>query len=61
LDYLFPDRLFASFQPGKEVRCRYKGQDFVGFMGVLSANVILPTDLAIGRAVSHGFGWLGRL
>lgn len=61
LDYLFPDRLYASFQPDREVRCRYKNQDFVGFVGILTANVILPADLAIGRAVSHGFGWLARL
>ena len=60
LEYSYPERLFATFAQEQEVRCHYKGQVFVGFKGVLSANLILPEDLAIGKAVSHGFGWLGK-
>jgi len=36
----------------------YKGQKLMGFKGTLVANVDLPDDIAIGKAVSYG--WLVR-
>lgn len=56
----FPHQLYAAFQLHRVQPCRHKGQEFLGFTGDLLANVDLPDGFAIGRAVSHGFGWMGR-
>lgn len=42
----------------KIVRPKHKGVSMLGFLGTLWVNTILPEQAAIGRAVSHGFGWL---
>lgn len=52
------ERLTVTFQPHRQLTCKYKDQNFVGFYGKLLTNARLPDDLAIGKAVSHGFGWL---
>lgn len=57
----FPGRLYATVQIHRAVPCRYKDQTFVGFGGTLLTNADLPDDIAIGRAVSHGYGWLRRI
>lgn len=54
------ERVYASFQLRRVVSCRYKEQNLVGFLGTLLTNLDLPDDIAIGKAVSHGFGWLKR-
>ncbi|MBI4864168.1 MAG: CRISPR-associated endonuclease Cas6 [Candidatus Riflebacteria bacterium] len=54
----FPERLFAAFAARRSITCRYKDQEFAGFLGTLVTNAVLPDHLAIGRAVSHGYGWL---
>lgn len=56
-----PGRLYAAVQVRRGIPCRYKDQTFVGFLGTLLANVDIPDDMAIGRAVSHGYGWLKRV
>jgi len=61
LNIEFPDRLYATVQVYRTVTCFYKGQRLLGFMGRLLTNVLLPDDLAVGRAVSHGYGWLKRV
>lgn len=58
LKYEFPARLFCAFQEKRQVQCKYKNRVFLGFFGELSVNAMLPNDLSIGKAVSHGFGWL---
>ncbi len=52
------DRLSVQFEKQRQVRCRYKNQVFIGFYGALRVNARLPDGIAIGKAVSHGFGWL---
>lgn len=52
------ERLTVTFQPHRQLTCKYKDKSFLGFYGTLLTNVDLPNDLAIGKAVSHGFGWL---
>ncbi len=56
----FPERLYAAFDPDRSQPCRYKGVDLIGFGGQLLTNVDLPDGFALGRAVSHGYGWLCR-
>jgi hypothetical protein len=56
----FPGRLYAAFELGSVRQCRYKDVSLLGFRGKLLTNVDLPDDLAIGRATSHGYGWLRR-
>lgn len=53
-----PDRLLVQFEKQRQVQCRYKNQTFIGFHGKLRVNARLPDGIAIGKAVSHGFGWL---
>lgn len=54
-------RLYATVQVHRAVTCRYKDQRLLGFTGDLLTNALLPNDIAVGRAVSHGYGWLKRL
>lgn len=54
----FPERLYGTFIRSKSQPCYYKGQKLIGIEGELISNALLPNDLAIGHAVSHGFGWL---
>lgn len=56
----FGERLFAAFECQGTVPCTYKAQKLMGFRGTLVANADLPDDIAIGKAVSHGYGWLVR-
>jgi hypothetical protein len=56
----FPDRLYAAFDLHETHPCPYKGNDLLGFRGRLLANVDLPDGFSMGRAVSHGYGWLFR-
>lgn len=57
----FPGRLYATVQVYRAVTCRYKDQRLLGFTGRLLTNASLPDDIAVGRAVSHGYGWLKRV
>jgi hypothetical protein len=56
----FSDRLYAAFELRRMKRCEYKGVELLGFLGRLLTNVDLPDGFALGRAVSHGFGWIVR-
>lgn len=53
-------QIYAAFQIRRIVPCKYKEHTFMGFLGTLLTNVALPDDVAIGKAVSHGYGWLKR-
>jgi hypothetical protein len=53
-------RLYAAFELRATQPCRYKHVELLGFRGRLLANVDLPDGFALGRAVSHGYGWLCR-
>jgi hypothetical protein len=54
----FSERLYAAFEMKSARPCEYKGVQVMGFTGCLMANVDLPDGFAIGRAVSHGYGWI---
>jgi hypothetical protein len=53
-------RLFAAFEMRSSQPCPYKGVKLLGFRGRLLTNLDLPDGFAIGRAVSHGHGWIER-
>ena len=53
-------RLLAAVTPRRQVRVAYKGIDRAGFVGELVANLELPPEAAVGRAVSVGYGRLVR-
>ena len=58
LDIHFPVQLYAAFTRSRPRPCHYKGQELIGIDGDMACNAVLPEGLAIGHAVSHGFGWL---
>lgn len=53
-----PGRLYAAFESQRVVECPYKDVQMTGFLGHLLCNVELPEGLAMGRAISHGYGWV---
>ena len=58
LDIHFPVQLYAAFTRSRLRPCHYKGQELIGIDGEMACNAVLAEGLAIGHAVSHGFGWL---
>jgi hypothetical protein len=54
------ETVYAAFEPEREVPCVVKGVSLLGFQGSFVTNLELPDDLALGRSVSHGFGWFRR-
>lgn len=60
LGIYFDDRLYAAFFLRRSCACQYKDQRLLGFWGTLVTNADLPSDLAIGKAVSHGYGWIQK-
>lgn len=61
LNIFFQDRLYVGFVCNKSRVCRYKDTSLLGFQGTLLTNIDLPSGFAIGKAVSHGYGWLERV
>lgn len=51
------ETLYAAFEIKECVNAHYKEQNLMGFLGDFVTNLILPNDVAIGRSVSHGYGW----
>lgn len=54
------DVVYAAFELERDVPCALKGTSLIGFEGSFVANLELSDALAIGRSVSHGFGWFRR-
>lgn len=54
------ETVYAAFEPAREVPCVVKDNALIGFEGSFVTNLELPDDLALGRSVSHGFGWFRR-
>lgn len=54
----FPVNLYATFTHVRGRVAHYKQQDLIGITGRFVCNAALPPDLAIGHAVSHGYGWI---
>lgn len=61
LDIFLQERLYAGFIFKKSRICHYKEASLLGFQGTLLTNIDLPSGFAIGKAVSHGYGWLERV
>jgi len=55
------ETVYAAFEPSGEVPCTVKGVSLIGFEGTFVTNLALPDGLALGRSVSHGFGWFRRI
>lgn len=55
------ERVFAAVEPAREATYAVKDVPHLGFEGAFVTNLALPDHLALGRAVSHGFGWFTRL
>ena len=53
-------RIFAAFEMESSRPCPYKGVQLLGFRGRLLTNLDLPDGFALGRSVSHGYGWIER-
>lgn len=60
LEVHVPERLYAGFTQFQSQPCHYKNQPLLGLTGTFLCNAHLPDGLALGHAVSHGFGWLSR-
>jgi hypothetical protein len=54
------ETVYAAFEPEREVSCVVKGTSLRGYLGSFVTNLDIPDDLALGRSVSHGFGWFRR-
>ena len=52
--------MYAAFECEREVPRRLKDVSLVGFTGAFVTNLALPDHLALGRSVSHGFGWFRK-
>lgn len=55
------ETVYAAFECEREVACRLKDVALVGFAGAFVTNLALPDHLALGRSVSHGFGWFRKV
>lgn len=55
------ETVYAAFELEHDVPCAVKGVPLVGFEGTFVTNLDLPDALALGRSVSHGFGWFQRV
>jgi len=53
----FEVQLYAAFTEIETCQCYYKKQIMLGIKGQFVSNALLPDGLAIGHAVSHGYGW----
>jgi hypothetical protein len=51
-------QVYAAIQPKQKLWCSLKGQKLCGLLGTLLTNIDLPDDFALGKAVSHGYGWI---
>lgn len=60
LDVWIQERVFAAVEITRSQHCLYKDVRMLGFQGVLITNLDLPDGFALGRAVSHGYGWIVR-
>lgn len=60
LGWYFDDTVYAAVEVSREVPCVVKDTGLVGFEGTFVTNLDLPDHLALGRSVSHGFGWFTR-
>ena len=58
LEIDFPVQLYAAFTQLRTQSCFYKKQKLLGLSGDFVCNAVLPSGLAIGHAVSHGYGWI---
>jgi hypothetical protein len=61
LGWFFEDTVYAAVEPTRTCPCVVKDVPHLGFEGSFVTNLELPDHLAVGRSVSHGYGWFLRL
>ncbi|OQW94303.1 MAG: hypothetical protein BWK79_06560 [Beggiatoa sp. IS2] len=54
----FTAQLYAAFTQASANTTFYKEEKLMGIMGKFVTNALLPSGFAMGRAVSHGYGWV---
>lgn len=52
------ERIYAAVIPKRKIWCSYKDQRLRGFLGMFVTNTDLPAGFGLGKAVSHGYGWI---
>lgn len=60
LGHRLDGQVYAAMFPRRRIQCPYKDQRLLGFMGIFVTNLSLPDNFALGKAVSHGYGWLQK-
>ncbi len=58
--YAPDETVYAAFELQRERACVLKSVSLVGFEGTFVTNLELPDHLALGKSVSHGYGWFAR-
>lgn len=58
MGWRLPERLEVNLQYLSFMqKVKFHGNPMLAFNATYDANVLLPSGLALGKAVSHGFGW----
>lgn len=60
LGWNVPAKIAVRVEDPRELVCSLKGLPLRGFLATFSCNLHLSAGLALGRSVSHGFGWIER-
>lgn len=51
----------VEFDPDKERTTKFKNQNMLAFSGRFSANICLPDNIGLGKAVARGFGTIQKI
>ncbi|MEM1121432.1 MAG: CRISPR-associated endonuclease Cas6 [Bacteroidota bacterium] len=59
LNWNWPERIEVAIEfPNRRFPVKYHDAYLMAFDIAFSTNVLLPNSIAIGKGVSHGFGWI---
>jgi len=61
LDYVVPDTIRLEIGRTKNLMCKVKGVQFVGFFCEFIANFEIPDYLGLGKSVSRGYGTVEKI
>ncbi|HJH31209.1 MAG TPA: hypothetical protein C5S50_03265, partial [Methanosarcinaceae archaeon] len=61
LGYVVPDTIRLEIGKTKNVMCKVKGVQFVGFFCEFIANFKIPDYLGLGKSVSRGYGAVEKI
>jgi hypothetical protein len=57
----FVDKRIEAKVSLKETTIKFKGKEFIGFLGTFWVNFYLPDYIGLGKSVSRGFGTIKRI